>query len=675
MSESVLKGMCDIVGTEDYVAIRRKIIDNFESRNGSFKFDGQPISTILSGSRREGFRFENSDIDIMCGLEYLKVVWYTFQQQSYNPLKTALLIFDGLDSPPGYGVLYFTGHDFVLPFLREEILVHLDNATICRNGKLYLSSSKTKRVVCSFAPFYNEHGPCASGSVGSIEIDNAWCFTSNFWPPAASEFANRRTVWPKDHVLNDIINTGCHLVPIGNKLGQHEEDEWRISFSVAEQKLMYSMNHCEFVLYGLLKIFLKEVLNNVSGEEYKLLCSYHMKTALFWVLQNSTIPECCPQNFLQYFWACFKLVLKWVYEGVCPNFFIPENNMFLSNIYGSAQRRLFDRLHKMYENGLLCLLESPSINPYLLPALTKQMPMVIPDEILLIRELFCDETYLTLPIIGFLKNGLGPLEGVQELEKLELSPIQRIVVEKLTNTTLKHTVFALFSESDINRVRYIKHKIACHVLKSSLRFCDVSDLLLYAMFYHKMSMYDKTSSILEKAKDRLGHSYLMHKELVERELHNSAVRVHYGSESVIKSCVSFVRLYNLVPYIKELEIERLKMLQYPFGILEIPPLVFLHMLEFLCYRHLDMERAMDALDDLYVLVHNGPSQFIFPSYEEISWHILGVCQEISGNLLDALISYKKSFDFPDLDHFNRLQNANKKRMSDVLQKMKSNGNI
>mgnify|MGYP003692278937 CR=1 FL=1 len=160
LSESVLKGMCDIVGTEDYVAIRRKIIDNFESRNGSFKFDGQPISTILSGSRREGFRFENSDIDIMCGLEYLKVVWYTFQQQSDNHLKTALLIFDGLDSPPGYGVLDFTGHDFVLPFLREEILIYLDNATICRNGKSYLSSSETKQVVCLFAPFYNEHGPC-----------------------------------------------------------------------------------------------------------------------------------------------------------------------------------------------------------------------------------------------------------------------------------------------------------------------------------------------------------------------------------------------------------------------------------------------------------------------------------------------------------------------------------
>ena len=74
LSESVLKGMCDIIGTQDYVALRRKIIDIFESRNGLFIIEKQPISTILTGSKFECFRFENSDIDVMCGLDYLRVV-------------------------------------------------------------------------------------------------------------------------------------------------------------------------------------------------------------------------------------------------------------------------------------------------------------------------------------------------------------------------------------------------------------------------------------------------------------------------------------------------------------------------------------------------------------------------------------------------------------------------
>ena len=190
LSESVLKGMCDIVGTEDYVALKRKIIDIFESRNGLFIIEKQPISTILSESRREGFRFENSDIDIMCGLDYLRVVWNPFQQLSYSPLETVLLIFDGSDSPPGYGLLDIPGLVFVLPFLREKkIREYLTAATFYKKGKWFVSSSIIRLLVRGIPPFHNEHGPCASESVGSIEIDNACCLTSDFWPPTVVELS------------------------------------------------------------------------------------------------------------------------------------------------------------------------------------------------------------------------------------------------------------------------------------------------------------------------------------------------------------------------------------------------------------------------------------------------------------------------------------------------------
>lgn len=52
--------------------------------------------------------------------------------------------------------------------------------------------------------------------------------------------------------------------------------------------------------------------------------------------------------------------LKWEYNGVCSNFFIPQNNMFLANVHGQAQSNLFQRLYGLYEKGIL-LLQSPSI--------------------------------------------------------------------------------------------------------------------------------------------------------------------------------------------------------------------------------------------------------------------------------------------------------------------------
>ena len=140
------------------------------------------------------------------------------------------------------------------------------------------------------------------------------------------------------------------------------------------------MNHCQFLTYGLLKIFLKEVINQQLDETNELLCSYHMKTVVFWVIQQNAIPLWCPQTFLFGFWVCFKLLLKWVYEGVCPNFFIPRNNMFLSKVHGSAQRSLFQKLHGLYEKGLVCLLQCPSIRSYITDVLYNPSVSICTDK-------------------------------------------------------------------------------------------------------------------------------------------------------------------------------------------------------------------------------------------------------------------------------------------------------
>lgn len=54
-------------------------------------------------------------------------------------------------------------------------------------------------------------------------------------------------------------------MPIGSKRESDENElEWRLSFSQAEQKIVYTMNHSRFMCYGVLKIFLKEVICSVN---------------------------------------------------------------------------------------------------------------------------------------------------------------------------------------------------------------------------------------------------------------------------------------------------------------------------------------------------------------------------------------------------------------------------
>ena len=156
------------------------------------------------------------------------------------------------------------------------------------------------------------------------------------------------------YTIQQIVSDGCLFVAIGAKGSITENLEWRISFSLAEKKLIHSMNHVQFMCYGLLKIFLKEAID--SNVEIKgLLCSYFLKTALFWEITYGHL-QWDTKQLLNGFWICFQRILTWINNEYCPYFFIPENNMFAGKIYGQARIKLLSYLKPMFYEGYQCLL-------------------------------------------------------------------------------------------------------------------------------------------------------------------------------------------------------------------------------------------------------------------------------------------------------------------------------
>ena len=146
---------------------------------------------------------------------------------------------------------------------------------------------------------------------------------------------------------------------IGAKESPTELMEWRISFPATEKVLIHSMNHIQFLCYGLLKIFLKEAID-VNTEIKGLLCSYFLKTALFWEITTGHA-QWNASNFLSCFWKCLQRLLHWITNEYCPNFFIPENNMFAGKVHGAARKRLLLYLAPLYKEGYNCLLRCRSI--------------------------------------------------------------------------------------------------------------------------------------------------------------------------------------------------------------------------------------------------------------------------------------------------------------------------
>ncbi|XP_078337021.1 uncharacterized protein LOC111137539 [Crassostrea virginica] len=642
ISESVYVGLCLKIGTPQEVVIRRDFADMSELLESKVTCI---LCRMFSGSRREGFRFLDSDADVMFWQNNYRVFWDFSQAMLYNADSHAMILCDSSESPPGFTLLW-------LPLEGADILVLSSCVRI--NGALYISSAmyRENRYTCTTdRPDSTVHGPCSSGRYNELEYDVAHCFVSDIWPPSASSWANRCHSWPPTPVVYDIIRSGCHFVAIGHKLGKHADNEWRISFSQAEQKLVYAMNHTQFLVYGLMKYFVKE-FNNGKSEEEKLLCSYHMKTALFWAIQQNTIAHWCPQNLLAGFWVCFKLLLKWVYDGYCPNFFIPENNMFLTKVHGVAQMNLFTQLYCLYEKGIAFLLQSPSISSSIMGVLCNPRLSVCTDESTLISEAVFDNKLILELFINDLvpwRNLNSCMERLHMVEQLIRSPLtkcQTCMLQKTTANNLQTSAFMLHdmftNTAEGNKQLYISDKRSCYMLKLVAKFGIVSDLLYVAMYFYKTFRHREALSVIEMTKVKLAQPGLMYMTRVNPGRYTEAVGGRSWSYKLRHAVAFHIKLVHDIFYINELALEQQSTKVNRKNILHIPPFILLHMLEFLCCRHVDPMRAQAALDDLQVLVHHDEGMFVRVELRDISWEILGICQQMTGNHQAALYSYRES---------------------------------
>ncbi|XP_061192748.1 uncharacterized protein LOC133200951 [Saccostrea echinata] len=676
VSESVFMKLCYKVGSSEQVIMRRELVDFREMMINQVIKMREEDRIVTSGSHREGFRLEGSDVDLMIWPNDHIVIWDLNQAQMYDLNKKSLVLCDCFDSPSGFALL-----ELLTPTHRES----LKYACMRINDRLYISSSKYRQITCSAGfPNSKEHGPCGSCVLGGKEYDNAHCLVCDFWPPPASKWIDRCHSWPPSYIVDDIVRNGCHFVAIGHKLGKHADKEWRISFSLAEQKLVYSMNHCQFLTYGLLKLFLKDSINNGLSDEDKLLCSYHMKTAVFWAIQQNTIHHWHPQNLLQCFWVCFKLILKWVYEGICPNFFIPENNMFLSNIHGEAQKNLFIRLHKLYEKGIVSLLYCPSIRSSITSVLINPRQPVDTDEHMLISKAsyavdLLDELYNNILPTLDLHRCMRFLNATEKLIILPLTQYQVLMLQKLSATVLRNTAFMLYNfltvivqlrvntSSAVNKQVYLVNKTSSYMLKLAAKFGCISDMLYIAMFYYKTFRYKEALSIIEMTKVKLAEPYVMYVDHSEIDAEGNMFHESLWGQSwstKMRHAVAYdIVLENAIFYINELAPEQQSGLQCRYTLLPIPLYVFIHMLEILCYRHVDPMRAQTAVDDLQNLVHHDQGKYVHVYQRDISWNILGICQQITGNQQVALYSYQQSLE-QEIDH--NIQHATLMRIQEIM---------
>ena len=411
---AILSLMLDEVsGTEEMVATRQdrcRVTDCIESCY-------QNTGVYYTGSKAECLNLPGSDQDFMWDINspYNIEVAQTTQEArvaSSPRICTLLLCTDGVH--PGFALLRWLS-----PIPHPELLRASQNI----NGCLHLSSFLFTRERLQAQNETNPGDGFTNAIQGpSIETWDEYMDKSEsgydlvpsihcpFWPRGAEEWLHRprRCGWPTPADITQITDFGCHLVAVGFPLSSSKEMEWRISFSVAERILVWSFNHIQIQCYAVMKIILKEFIKVRCSPPNYVLCSYFIKTFLFWKFEVTESTFWRAENFR----ACISFLLveftKCIRDRELPHYFFPSFNLLSVKLTREAQRELLPILETCIEHDIAILRECNTLrkvwsrftttdgNINHVTHIMKKTNVVRNDECLMFHAYYCYRQYSRL---------------------------------------------------------------------------------------------------------------------------------------------------------------------------------------------------------------------------------------------------------------------------------------
>ena len=602
--KEVYNNLISVVGSEMDIRIRQNI---FLIKDKIYNNVEKDITKVSSGSLAEGLDLPGSDIDIMYLFNQVQII-QDIQHINHPARYTTLLVEDDIQFP-GFSRLKLIG-DHVGTYIPRCFVETI-------NGIFY---SNTLFIHTWMDILINHkksaHGPCLSDKDQCEDIAN--CFRLHSWPRQAERwiYRHRPGQWPRDFLIDKIVKYGCILVPIGPKEVENNELLWRISFSMAEKQLSHAMNYTQFLCYALLKLSLKNIIDS-SDKAKGLLCSYFMKTAVFWLSEEISTNAFQLQNLFHCYFLCLDKIITWVKSCYCPSYFIPEHNMFRGKIKRSNSRVLLNVLERL-RNG--------EREVFAINALFNSRAVL--NESCITLDVFCfkvinnfkdanlEKKYTQLSLIKCLAMSYSSsiLSGICNYY---YSMASQNIAQKLP------LAFSNIPNVPVIR-RYHKH------LLDGAKSDAVTGWLLYASFYYVLGQYNTTLKIIDHVLSRCTPDMFMlslSKYTTDRvkdykqNVGCSQITLNEKMRLATISNVWYVEQSTLIPDELKPEVQD--------GPFVAPPVVMSHCLRFLCYHHLhNIVNRQQSLRDLCRTILT--KYFVSKDMISNSLTILGVCYEIIG---------------------------------------------
>ncbi|VDI54846.1 cyclic GMP-AMP synthase, partial [Mytilus galloprovincialis] len=342
-----LCGVLDIIGVNDIYRktcqktnIMSEIIYTFKSKKSVYFFGSRCEGTFIPGDPQ-------IDLDAMECDERMSVIE---DIRKANLHRASLLIVTELETPAGYVKLQLVMKGVPCtymhwPYLRSFIFI--DFYKTDRLGRIVLFDLPTLNNVFMFSRSKNK--PALKSENSNFDMVNSYRCKS--WPHVANEWLSRQRVfgWPTDDTINELKSYGFFVVKKGHELSSEIDLEWRISFSHQERTLMFSLTDVQHKCYVVLKMINRDII------KLDYITSYHWKTCLFYVIEENNKDVWKKKSLFQSVKLCINQMLKWVKSGLCPSYFIPNDNLFAGKLNFRNKIFLENKLEYLLNAGFDCL--------------------------------------------------------------------------------------------------------------------------------------------------------------------------------------------------------------------------------------------------------------------------------------------------------------------------------
>lgn len=308
-----------VIGTKEDVQIRRDVNEIYMYALNS----SHQTHEYMSGSKGEGFLFSWSDIDVMASRIIYPISMeplhgecnYVAKRSGCQPGFCHILEISNGDK--NVQNCFLSRGAFIRSIQKQHFNENVDH---------------TNRGPCLSTKYPDGFDRCIALPI-HIDSSNRFLktFHTSFWNSVKSRLINNRI-------------TVMHCVPKGPENKDDEERQWLISFSVLERYIVHSLNHVQFCCYGLMRILQHTVLD-LNADTNDTISSYHIKTVLFHVLEDIHQEFWIPQNIFHCVRICLTRLLLFLMRGCCPNYFIPESNLFVKSRIIDKRRKILQSLH------------------------------------------------------------------------------------------------------------------------------------------------------------------------------------------------------------------------------------------------------------------------------------------------------------------------------------------